>query len=111
MIFILVIGIKKNSTVMVLISILLTLVIGLMVICRVKGHYTTSSSTIYHGNFSNKDLDGYGTFNTDKGEIYTGECKDDVRHGPGKLITSEGEIFKRLFHDGEYIGLSSAYRG
>jgi len=76
-----------------------------------KGYYTTSSGTIYHDNFSNNDLNGYGTSTTDKGEIYIGECKDDIHSELGKLITSEEKIYKRLFHDGEYIGLSPAYRG
>ena len=34
-----------------------------------KGHLPTSSSTVYHGNFSNNNLSGYGTFKTDKSDF------------------------------------------
>lgn len=63
-----------------------------------QGDFTSSSATIYTGEWSNGVKSGYGVMDDiGKGEKYLGSWSDNKKHGCGLIVTLDGIYYEGLF--------------
>lgn len=63
-----------------------------------QGGFTSTSATIYTGDWANGVKQGYGVMDDiGKGEKYLGNWSDNKKHGCGLIVTLDGIYYEGLF--------------